>query len=157
MPGKDARRTALIQVKIVALAPMPKANVVTTTNVKPGFLNSVRRLYRKSCQKVSMISLFLLSTPIDSASDFVNVCWASVPENLPPCITINLCVFGRIHGARSSLLRPNHITGGSRLLAAAECAAWERRSPQQLPHCLLSPALSYTLPFPFPCLLPHPP
>jgi len=37
--------------KIVALAPMPKAKVVTTTKVKPGLLNSVRRLYRKSCQK----------------------------------------------------------------------------------------------------------
>src|SRR5713226_7506928 len=54
MPGKDARRTALIQVKIVALAPMPNANVVTTTKAKPGLLNSVRRLYRKSCQKVSI-------------------------------------------------------------------------------------------------------
>src|SRR6266853_4186092 len=80
MPGKDARRTALIQVKIVALAPMPKANVVTTTKVKPGFLNSVRRLYRKSCQKVSMIRLFLLSTSIDSASDLANGCWASRPR-----------------------------------------------------------------------------
>src|SRR5260370_11187944 len=77
-----AKRTALIQVKIVALAPMPKANVVTTTKVKPGFLNSVLRPYRKSCQRVSMIRLFLLSTSIDSASDLVNGCRASVRENL---------------------------------------------------------------------------
>src|SRR6266446_95191 len=95
MPGKDAKRTALIQVKIVALAPMPKANVVTTTKVKPGFLSSVRRLYRKSCQKVSMIRLFPLSTPIDSASDLVNGCWGSIRKNLPYCISINLCVFGK--------------------------------------------------------------
>src|SRR5260370_857297 len=40
MPGKDARSTALIQVKIVALAPMPKANVNTTGRVKPGLLRS---------------------------------------------------------------------------------------------------------------------
>src|SRR5882672_5041166 len=69
MPGRDARRTALIQVKIVALAPMPKANVVTTTNVKAGLLNSVRRLYRKSCQKVSIIRQLLLSWAINNASD----------------------------------------------------------------------------------------
>jgi len=82
-------------VKIVALAPMPKAKVVTTTKVKPGLLNSVRRLYRKSCQNVSMIRLFLLSTPIDSASDLVNGCWPSVRKNLLPCISVNLCVFGK--------------------------------------------------------------
>src|SRR5713226_1908628 len=82
MPGKDARRTALIQVKIVALAPMARANVVTTTKVKPGLLKSVRRLYRKSCQKVSIIRLFLPSTSIDSASALVNGCRASVRENL---------------------------------------------------------------------------
>jgi hypothetical protein len=34
---------------------MPKANVVTTTKVNPGLLSSVRRLYRKSCQNVSMM------------------------------------------------------------------------------------------------------
>src|SRR3989442_11244563 len=84
MPGKDARRTALIQVKIVVLAPIPKANVVTTTKVKAGLLNSVRRLYRKSCQKVSMICLFLLSTFIDNASDLMNGCWAPFLENLSP-------------------------------------------------------------------------
>src|SRR5260370_1527734 len=83
MPGKDARRTDLIQGKIDALAPMHKANVVTTTKVKPGLLSSVRRLYRKSCQKVSMIRLFLLSTSIDSASGLVSGCWASTRENLP--------------------------------------------------------------------------
>src|SRR5258708_6579465 len=82
MPGKDASRTALIQVKIVALAPMPKANVATTTKVKPGLLSSVRRLYRKSCQKVSMIRLFLLSTSIDGTSDLANGCGASLRENL---------------------------------------------------------------------------
>src|SRR5258708_15217823 len=82
IPGKDARRTVLIQVKIVAFAPMPNANVVTTTNVKPGLLSSVRRLYRKSCQGVSMIRLFLLPTSTDSANDLANGCRASVRENL---------------------------------------------------------------------------
>src|SRR5229473_8722346 len=70
---------------------MPKANVVTTTKVKPGLLKSVRRLYRKSCQKVSMIRLFLLSTPIDNAIDLVNECWASVLKNLPPCSHPRIC------------------------------------------------------------------
>ncbi len=70
MPGKDARRTALIQVKIVALAPMPNANVNTTVRVKPGLLRSSRMLCRKSCQKVSMIRLFLLSTSHNLDSHF---------------------------------------------------------------------------------------
>src|SRR5260370_24286922 len=54
MPGKGARSTALIQVKMVALAPIPSAKVTTTVRVKPGRFSSVRRLYRKSCQKVSI-------------------------------------------------------------------------------------------------------
>src|SRR5260370_26252451 len=82
MPGKDARRTALIQVKIVALAPMPKAKVVTTTKVKPGLLNRVRSLDRKSCQKVSTIRLFLLSTSIESANNLANGSLASDQNNL---------------------------------------------------------------------------
>jgi len=32
MPGKRCQKDSLDPVKIVALAPMPKANVVTTTN-----------------------------------------------------------------------------------------------------------------------------
>src|SRR5260370_40239776 len=106
MPGKDARRTALIQVKIVALAPMPKAKVVTTTKVQPGLLNRVRRLYRKSCQKVSMIGLFLLSTRIDSASDLANGCWSCVHKNLPPCISINLGVFAKTSVRLTQLCDP---------------------------------------------------
>src|SRR5260370_2745319 len=57
MPGKGARSTALIQAKMVALAPIPSAKVTTTVRVKPGRFNSVRRLYRKSCQKVSIRTL----------------------------------------------------------------------------------------------------
>src|SRR5260370_4555418 len=55
MPGKFASRTALIQVKMVALAPMPRASVITTVSVKPGRFSSIRRLYRRSCQKVSIM------------------------------------------------------------------------------------------------------
>src|SRR5947209_6196902 len=46
--------------------------------------------------------------------------------------------------ARSSPQRANRIIGESRLLPAAECAAWEHQSPQQPPHRLLSPASSYS-------------
>src|SRR6266849_6652312 len=57
MPGKGARSTALIQVKMVALAPIPSARVTTTVRVKPGRFSSVRTLYRRSCQKIPIINV----------------------------------------------------------------------------------------------------
>src|SRR5215472_1301864 len=54
MPGRGSKRTALIQVKMVAFAPIPKARVITTVRVKPGRFLSIRKLCRKSCQKISI-------------------------------------------------------------------------------------------------------
>jgi hypothetical protein len=56
MPGKGASRTALIHAKIVALAPIPKANVITTVALKAGRFKSARMLYRRSRQKASIMA-----------------------------------------------------------------------------------------------------
>jgi hypothetical protein len=40
--------TALTKLKIAVLAPIPKANVITTTHAKPGFLRNMRTEYFKS-------------------------------------------------------------------------------------------------------------
>jgi len=40
--------TVFTTLKIAVFAPMPSANVITATKVKPGFLLSVRRPYFKS-------------------------------------------------------------------------------------------------------------
>src|SRR5216684_4430280 len=53
--NNSARRTALIQVNMVALAPIPSAKVTTTVRANPGRLSSVRTVYRRSCQKISII------------------------------------------------------------------------------------------------------
>ena len=45
----------MIQVKIVAFAPMPKARVITTVRVKPGRFESILTLCRRSCQRVSIV------------------------------------------------------------------------------------------------------
>src|SRR5690242_4065179 len=45
---------ALTTLKMVVLAPMPRARQSTATSVKPGLLTRMRTAKRKSCAKVSM-------------------------------------------------------------------------------------------------------
>lgn len=52
MPGSGSRSTALIRVKIVASAPIPRASAITTISAKPGLVSSIRRPYRGSSQKI---------------------------------------------------------------------------------------------------------
>ena len=42
-------RTALVTLKIAALAPIPRLRTTTAIAVDPGLFKNVRRAYRKSC------------------------------------------------------------------------------------------------------------
>src|SRR5262249_25364101 len=57
--GSGARSAAFRSVKIVVLAPTPRASDSTATAANPGFLRIVRKAYRASCQSVSMAAAFL--------------------------------------------------------------------------------------------------
>src|SRR4029453_6317451 len=52
--GNGRNRTALTMLKIAVFAPIPKLSVSTAISVNPGYLRSIRPLYRRSCQIVSM-------------------------------------------------------------------------------------------------------
>ena len=47
--GSARNRTALVTLKIAALAPIPKLRTRIATAVEPGLFKNVRRAYRKSC------------------------------------------------------------------------------------------------------------
>src|ERR1700723_2011796 len=49
--------TALITLKMVVLAPMPRARERMTTMTKPGLLKRPRRLYRMSCRSDPIVLL----------------------------------------------------------------------------------------------------
>jgi hypothetical protein len=77
LPSSGAE--ALIHVKIVAFAPMPRASVITTADVKPRRFRSVRTLYRMSCQKVSIDDA--------SARDEAILARCSQPAEVPEVIS----------------------------------------------------------------------
>ena len=53
--GRSRTSTWSISEKIAVLAPMPRASVSTTTAVKPGFLTKLRRAWRRSRLKSSIV------------------------------------------------------------------------------------------------------
>src|SRR6266403_549074 len=53
--GRGFRRMALTTVKIVVLAPMPRASDRIATKLNAGFLVSIRIAYRISCQMVCIM------------------------------------------------------------------------------------------------------
>ena len=52
LTGSAVSSMAFITLNMAVLAPIPRASVDTATAVKPGFLDSIRRPYRKSWIKV---------------------------------------------------------------------------------------------------------
>src|SRR5437870_6477239 len=50
--GSGLMSSASTMLKMAELAPIPNANVITATSVKPGRLPSMRNPYRKSCSRV---------------------------------------------------------------------------------------------------------
>src|SRR5262245_37743589 len=48
------RRVAFTRLKMVVLAPIPRARDIAATKVKPGFFISIRKPYRMSCHKNDM-------------------------------------------------------------------------------------------------------
>jgi hypothetical protein len=62
--GSGRSKTAFTTLKIVPLAPMPRARVKTAMPVKPGLLPSLRSAYRASCQ---MLPMLLLAHPGQAA------------------------------------------------------------------------------------------
>ena len=53
LTGHGRRSSVSTMLKIVELAPMPSAKESMATAVKPGFLRSIRKAKRRSCQSVS--------------------------------------------------------------------------------------------------------
>ena len=54
LTGKGRRRIAFTTVKIVVLAPIPRASDRIAIALNPGFLISIRTAYRMSCHIVSI-------------------------------------------------------------------------------------------------------
>ena len=52
----NRNRVLRVSENIAVLAPSPNARVSTAITVKPGFFTNVLKPYRKSCQKLSIIS-----------------------------------------------------------------------------------------------------
>lgn len=94
------------------MAPMAKANVITTVRVKPGRLRSSRTLYRRSCQKVS-ISYGGSRTP---------------QSEVAPALTVfSLRDFSKLGMMRKTGPRQNEGVGDSSHL---ECGAYTIASSQ---------------------------
>src|SRR6266481_805391 len=73
--GSGRSNTAFTTLKMAVFAPIPRARVSTTINVKPGFFASIRKLYRKSSQSVCIASSL-------TRNECALYCVHSPPKNL---------------------------------------------------------------------------
>src|SRR4030095_544754 len=80
MPGTGFKSEALIQLKIVVFAPMPRASVRTVIRACPVALTIIRNAYRTSCQKDAMFTSPALLIRTVLSTVFNEMAAEQVPE-----------------------------------------------------------------------------